>query len=95
MFYLSGVLATTCVGTSTLYGVNGFVELVNPASTIIRKSIYGQLAYITPGAVSTLSNAQAFASGFWDGNSNAIVSLAVAFQTGNIATGTFKVYGIS
>lgn len=95
LFLLSGLTATTCVGTSTLYGVNGYIEFVNPANAVFRKSINGSLNYITPGAVSTLTAAQAFPSGFWDGGSNAITGFAIAFQTGAISTGTFRVYGIS
>lgn len=94
LFYLSGLQATTCVGTSTLYGVNGVVELVNPANAIFRKSINGKLNYMTPGAVGTTTHAEALPSGFWDGNSNAITAINIAFQTGNIATGTIRIYGI-
>lgn len=95
VFLLSGFTATTCVGTSTLYGVNGFVELVNPASSVTRKPIYGQLNYITAGVVSTVTLAQVFPSGYWDGGSGSIVSIAIAFQTGNIATGTIRIYGMT
>ncbi len=95
LFYLSGTQATTCVGTSTIYGVNGFIEIVNPANAVFRKSINGELNYITPGAVSTLTHAQAFPSGFWDGAASAITGFAIAFQTGAISTGTFRVYGVS
>lgn len=94
LFYLSGLQATTCVGTSTLYGVNGVVELVNPANAIFRKSINGKLNYMTPGAVSTVTHAEAIVSGFWDGGTNAITGINVAFQTGNIATGTIRIYGV-
>lgn len=94
LFYLSGVLATTCVGTSTLYGVNGIVDLINPANTVFRKSINGYLNYMTPGAVSTVTHAEAFPSGFWDGGTNAISGINIAFQTGNIATGTIRIYGM-
>lgn len=95
LFLLTGATATTCVGTSTLYGVNGHIEIVNPANAVFRKSINGDLNYITPGGVSTLTQALSMPSGFWDGASNAIVSFAVAFQTGNISTGTIRVYGIA
>jgi hypothetical protein len=94
VFYLSGITATTCVGTSTIYGVNGWVEVVNPANAVFRKSIVGELDYITPGAVSTLTNAMVFPGGFWDGAASAVTGLAIAFQTGNIATGTIRIYGI-
>jgi hypothetical protein len=94
LFYLSGITATTCVGTSTSYGVNGWVEIVNPSNAVFRKSINGQLNYLTPGAVSTLTNAMVFPSGFWDGAASAITGMAIAFQTGNISTGTIRIYGI-
>src|SRR5262249_10276610 len=74
-FYLSGITATTCVGTSTSYGVNGWVEMINPANAVFRKSIVGSLDYITPGAVSTLTNAQTFPGGFWDGGASAITGI--------------------
>jgi hypothetical protein len=94
LFYLSGITGTTCVGTSTSYGVNGWVEIANPSNAVFRKSIIGNLNYISPVAAGTTSNVMASPSGFWDGGANAITGIAVAFQTGNIATGTIRIYGI-
>jgi hypothetical protein len=93
LFYLSGITATTCVGTSTIYGVNGWVEITSPGNAVFRKSIRGELNYLTPGAVATTTNALVMPSGFWDGAANAISAIAIAFQTGNIATGIIRVYG--
>lgn len=91
LFLLSGLLATTSVGTSPLYGVNGVVELINPANAVFRKSINGKVNYLTPAAG---QGASAFPAGFWDGGTNAITGINVAFQTGNIATGTLRIYGV-
>lgn len=93
-FYLSGITATTVPGTTGTAGVCGWVEITNPNNAVFRKSIRGELNYLTPGAVSTLTNALVMPSGFWDGASNAISAINVAFQTGAIATGTIRVYGV-
>lgn len=92
---LSGNVATTTVGTSTLYGTNGFIEINNPANAVFRKSISGELAYMATGAAGTATNAVALPYAIWDGASTAITGINIAFQTGNIATGTIRIYGIS
>ena len=91
---LSGSLAKTTIGTSTDYGANGYIEITNPANGVFRKSISGELAYMATGAAGTATNAVSFPFGMWDG-STAIAAIAIAFQTGNISTGTIRVYGIS
>lgn len=95
LVYLTGITATTCIGTSPLYGLNGTLTIRNPAGTVARKGIRGDVQYVTPGAIGTLTNANAHIYAFWDGGSNAITSINIAFQTGNIATGVIRIYGIS
>jgi hypothetical protein len=92
---LSGTRATTQLQTSTAYGVNGFIKLFNPASTAARKQIVGDVSYLTPGASATTTNAQALLAGYFDTNSNAVVGLQFAFNSGNIQTGTIKIYGLA
>lgn len=96
-FLLSGLLATTCVGTNASVGVNGYVDFVHSADGAFIQNIQGCLNYMTPGGLTTTQNAQVFPYGSWGigGANAAITGIAIAFQTGNIATGTIKVYGIS
>ncbi len=96
---LTGALATTSVGTSPFYGIFGHLEIPNPSSgasgPAYRKMMNGHLTYLTAGAQSTLTNAQAFPIGFFDSTTSPIVGFALSFQTGNISTGTIRIYGIS
>ena len=91
---LSGLRSTTQVGTSTNYGVAGFINLFNPAGTIARKQIVGAFTYATPGTVGTTTLAQADINSLFDGNSNAVTGVNFLFSSGNIATGTIRIYGM-
>lgn len=94
LIYLSGTLATTTPGTSAAaYGVFGAIEISNINISAARKYVTGQVTYQTAGASDTTTLAIAYPSGYLNVN-GAITGIAVAFQTGNIATGTIKVYGI-
>jgi len=95
LFLLSGARATTSVGTTTTYGVNGYIEIVNPSNAVFFKSINGVLNYMTQGAAGTLTAAAVIPTGFWNGAASNITAIAISFQTGNIATGTIRIYGIS
>lgn len=91
---LSGTRATTALQSSALYGLNGFIRLTNPAGTVARKAIVGEVSYIGAGAsVATTTLAQAVVNGIFDGNSNAITGVNFLFSAGNIATGVIKIYG--
>ena len=91
---LSGARATTQNTTSAVYGLNGFVYVSNPASALIRKMFTGQTTFQTPGTVGTTTQAMANISGFND-VANAVTGVNFLFDSGNIATGTIKIYGIS
>ena len=90
---LSGSRATTQLGSTTAYGLFGFLELENPSSALYRKSINGQFTYLTPGASGTTTLAIADIGGYFDGSSNAVVSLNFTVNTGVIATGVIKIWG--
>jgi len=93
---LTGTRATTAMQTSTLYGFNGAIRLFDPANAVFRKSIVGEVTYAGAGAaVGTTTLAQGIINALFDGNSNAITGVNFSFNSGNIATGTIKIYGIS
>lgn len=91
---LSGVRSTCTVGNSGLYGATGLVRMVNPASTTHRKIINGALTYLNDTTSGTAALCIAQIGGYWDGNSNAITGVNFLFNSGNIATGTIKIYGL-
>ncbi len=96
VFLISGTGATVSVSSSTLYGVNGVMYLHNPASSVTRKSVEGFVTYATASAaIGTASVAGSQIGGFFDGNSNPITGVNFVFSSGNIATGTIRVYGIT
>jgi hypothetical protein len=93
---LTGIRSTTSMQTSTIYGLNGFVYLTNPSNAVFRKGIVGEVSYAGAGAsVGTTTLAQAVVNGVFDGNSNAITGVNFLFNSGNIATGTIRIYGIA
>jgi hypothetical protein len=95
VFLLTGVRSTTAMQTSTVYGLNGAIRIFNPANTIFRKSIVGEVTYAGAGAsVTTATLAQAVVNGLFDGNSNAWTGINFLFSSGNIATGIISIYGM-
>lgn len=95
-FLLSGNTATSSVSSSTIYGICGQFKLHNPAGSVARKSIDGLVNYMIASAgVGTSTVAQTLVSGFFDGNSNPITGVNFSFVSGNIQTGTIKIYGIT
>lgn len=93
---LSGTRSTTAMQTSTVYGLNGFIYLTNPANAVFRKSIFGEVSYAGAGAaVSTTTLAQAVINAVFDGNSSPITGVNFLFNSGNIATGTIRIYGVA
>jgi hypothetical protein len=83
-----GTLATSIDNTST-YGVGGQVFIFNPASTTKRKQLTFQTAFWSS------TNYMYAVSGGGDSKSNtAIYGLRFYMNSGNIASGTFKLYGI-
>jgi len=92
-FLLTGNTATTSVATSTLYGVNGSILLSNPSGSVARKSISGNMAWAV--ATTGFSALGGQPLGWFDGNSSPVTGINFLFSSGNIATGTIKIYGLT
>ena len=90
---LSGLRATTWIGTATAYGLFGYVEIENPSGGINRKNVLGNVSYLTAGASGTTTFALGSVSGYFD-STTAISGLNFLFNSGNIQTGVIKIYGI-
>jgi hypothetical protein len=92
---LSGSRATTAVATTTNAGVTGLVYFMNPASASILKQFSGNTSYqASNGALSTTSFGNTYFSGTFN-SSSPIVGINFAFSSGNIATGTIQIWGLS
>lgn len=89
-FIIAGGVSTYAISTSTQYGVTGWMEIANPSNAVFVKQIIGQVSYLNFAAPLAV---QAFPSGFSNIGAS-ITGIAIAFQTGNIATGTIRIYGI-
>ncbi len=92
---LSGLSATTSMQTSALYGLSGAVQIFNPSSSVARKRIVGQTSWQAPGAISTATLAIGNIAALFDGSNNPVTGISVLFASGNIQTGTIKIYGLS
>jgi hypothetical protein len=91
---LSGNLASTSIGTGTTTGLSGTLTLRNPAGTAARKAISGLVQYAGTGTLGTANIGVGLPLAYWDAT-NAITGLAFVMSTGNIATGTIRIYGIN
>jgi hypothetical protein len=93
---LSGLRATAQVGTAAFpdYGVNGTMRFFNPSLNGTKKMFIGETTYMAVGSESTSTLALVSFAGANDGFANPVTGLNFAFSTGNIATGTIRVYGI-
>jgi hypothetical protein len=82
----SGTVSNTANGG----GVSGRMTLYQAAATTFRKMMNGTFAYlnITPALE------QGLASGYWDGGNGAVTGIEISFSSGNITSGTVKIYGI-
>lgn len=76
---------------SASQGLCGTVFLHNPLGTTMRKFITGSVGYF--GTVGNRVDAVSVA-GFWDGGNNAINALQFFYGSGNIVSGTIKIYGL-
>lgn len=70
-------------------GVSGCLYATNPSQTTSPKMFNGNLA-ITNGT----NIVPVHTAGFWTGSNVAITGFQVLFSSGNIASGTIKIYGI-
>jgi hypothetical protein len=70
-------------------GLSGDLRISNPSGTTARKSWWGTLSYNTTASAAATN----LVSGYWDGGNGAITGFEFTFSSGNIASGTIKVYG--
>ena len=101
---LTGTRSTTGVATALVYGVSGFIKIFNPASSTSNPWFMGETSWVVPGNISS-SNATGFIAlgtpfAIWNANNTAapagpITGINFAFNSGNIQTGTIKIYGIT
>lgn len=92
---LSGLRSTTQLQTALSYGLSGSIRYFNPASTISRKQMIGEVSYVAPGGINTANICQAIINGWYDGTTSPVTGVAFAFSSGNIQTGTIKIYGLT
>lgn len=78
--------------TASNGGISGNIMLFNPSSTTTGKNIRADMTQFNPDGPSAGFN---IASGNYNSSSNAINAINFKFDTGNITSGTFKIYGIS
>ncbi len=84
-------LTFTNIGTtSTDGGVKGKITLFNPASSSTWKTVHGQIAFITSGAG---QDGQVL-TGYYQ-VTTAVDAFQFLMSTGNIASGTIRVYGVA
>ncbi len=67
----------------------------NPAGTLARKMIVGDVSYLAPGTIGTVTLAAVAVNAMFDGNSNAVNGVNFLFSSGNIQTGVIKIYGFT
>jgi hypothetical protein len=91
---LSGTRLTTQLQTTSSYGLSGSVTFFNPSSGAENKQVRGTVSYLTPGASGTATFALADVAGYYDAATTAITGVNFLFSSGNITTGTIKIYGL-
>lgn len=83
----------TLVDATQSYGVNGSVRFRNPLSASLNKSVEFQIsAPLKSGA--TVRRYMSNGSGFW-ATTTAVNAIRFLFSSGNIASGTIRVYGLA
>ncbi|HEX2594697.1 MAG TPA: hypothetical protein VHL34_24555 [Rhizomicrobium sp.] len=86
------IILTDSVGNNGLWGVIGRLSLYSPGSTSIRKMVNGQLAFMQSGGSGALE--EDMPMGVYD-STTAVNAFQFLFSTGNIASGTIRVYGVA
>jgi len=94
VWLVNGTRSTTQLQTSTVFGVSGVIKLLNPSSSTNAKTMIGQVTFPTPGAIGTTTVAQAEINGYFN-NAAPVTGINFAFNSGNIATGTIRIYGLT
>lgn len=83
------LLAGSAIDNTSTAGVTGKISLFSPGSTSLRKNIVGQLGIITSGVVEVEQ-----CSG-WYQSTTAVNAFQFLFSSGNISSGTIRVYGLA
>ncbi len=79
------------VSNNTLWGVSGNVHLTSPQSTSLNKTFYGQTRWFyDAGADPVMSTCHGTYI-----STTALTALRFLFGTGNIASGTIRIYGVA
>lgn len=97
-FYSSTVdipMTEFAISTSANHGFSGHLMISNPSGTLARKQVVGSGGYVDNGALGTTALAITHFMGFWNGGNNAITGVNFQFSSGNVATGTIKIYGVT
>lgn len=79
------------IGNDTSEGCNGSVMLYNPSNASLFKQLETKLLYLSSGANFVRVNG----GGTYTNSAGAVDGLRFFFDSGNIASGTFKLYGIN
>jgi hypothetical protein len=83
-----------CGGASAVLntgpGISGIIRISNPSQTTSPKMMIGSLAHPTTGPA--LYGLTTF--GYWNGGNGAVDGFQVIMSSGNITSGTIKIYGI-
>lgn len=80
------------VDSGSNWGINGTLYFKNPASTTAYKGLLGHVHYMTNEATPTLANY--WPSGLYV-STTAVNAFRFLFSSGNIASGTIRVYGLA
>lgn len=86
----AGGSITINTGTSTSAGssMSGIIYLANPSSTALHKQIYGQTSSLNTNQY------QSTFTGSYTGSTTAVTGVRIFFSSGNISTGSVRLYGI-
>ncbi len=93
---LMASVGTTALGTTTTYGLAGDIMLFNPAGSIAFKQVVGKLTFQaanSPIGTGTLGFSNF--NGLFNGTTSPVTGLAFSMFSGNIQTGTIKIYGMT
>ncbi|CAL74414.1 hypothetical protein BRADO0471 [Bradyrhizobium sp. ORS 278] len=71
-------------------GVSGTIRIYNPSATTFPKAVSGMM-FNNSGGVNSRA---ALTSGYWNSNA-AVTGVQIQFSSGNITSGTIKIYGAS
>jgi hypothetical protein len=83
------MLSSAATVTNVTPGISGYLRLSNPASSTADKLVTGQSSCVN-GTALAVSNF----GGCWNGGTGAVDGCQFLFSSGNITSGTIKIYGI-